>query len=199
MKTNNNALVYLTHFTQLTLAAVSDVCCTGDGENSIRIFASGLTPPQSHKPHPTAAETPQTNLTSSADHISSLAAAPANITTHTASASASDTVSDTIMQDSAPQTGTVTAVEKELAQASTDLDLGGPATAPLAGERWRMVACKLQASSQDVNCVRWQPRKSGRVQAQQGQEVQAAGQGGSLLASAGDDGFVRLWRVVVRA
>lgn len=181
-----------------TRAAFGDVCCTGDGENSIRIFASGLSPPQ--KPHPTAAETPQINhSTSNADNTSSMAAAPTNTTTNAVDASASETASDTNMQEPVLPTSNATAVGKEPAEASTDLDLGGPATAALAGEGWRMVACKMQASSQDVNCVRWQPRKSGCVQAQQGQEVRAAGQGGSLLASAGDDGFVRLWRVVVRA
>lgn len=45
--------------------------------------------------------------------------------------------------------------------------------------RWQLLASAQEAHSQDVNCVRWHPTDR------------------SLLASAGDDGVVRLWRCVV--
>lgn len=45
--------------------------------------------------------------------------------------------------------------------------------------RWQLLAAAQEAHDQDVNCVRWHPTDL------------------SLLASAGDDGVVRLWRCAV--
>lgn len=50
---------------------------------------------------------------------------------------------------------------------------GDPGAAPA----FRLAAQRRQAHAGDVNCVRWHPRDAG------------------LLASAGDDGAVRLWRL----
>ncbi|MEW5310931.1 MAG: hypothetical protein WDW38_002684 [Sanguina aurantia] len=167
---------------------------TGDGENSIRVFRCGASPAQ-HPPTATNA-TPQRGDDSDGECAPASAASPASVTAstdpglasastrpaddlHGTGASGRSSAPDTIMQDTQPQQG-------------HDVEVGGQEA--IGDEGWRMVACRLQASSQDVNCVRWQPQRAVHLSVQQGL---LTGQGaGSLLASAGDDGLVRLWRVV---
>ncbi len=54
---------------------------------------------------------------------------------------------------------------------------GDVAAASGSGASWEMACCAEQAHGLDVNCVRWCPKDAG------------------LLASASDDGTVKLWRL----